>query len=226
MRFISKNKFIRNEKSYSQSGEDVIVNRILGRLGIPTPYYLDLGAFHPHTMSNTFHFYEKECEGVLVEANPKLIPAFKKHRPKDQILNIGVGTKGQDGATITFFIFENQSVSTFSEQEAKKLMKKGERISEEIQIPVYSLDKLLETFCTRPPDFISVDLEGLDLAVLSDFDFEQFLPKIICVETIIMPEEIKNVSIIDLLNSKGYMLYADTYINSIFVHEESWRNRY
>jgi len=36
----------------------------------------------------------------------------------------------------------------------------------------------------------------------------------------------ENQKIIDLMNSKGYLLLADTYINSIFVVEEVWKNRF
>lgn len=227
MWFISKNK--RNpldQHSHSQSGEDLIVNRILGRLKVEKPYYLDLGAYHPHTMSNTFHFYQKGCEGAIVEANPNLIPAFKRERPNDTILNIGVGSNAQNGSQLTFFVFQNRSVSTFSQLESEKLQNKGEKLESRITVGVYSLNSIVEKFCKKTPDFISVDLEGTDHDVLSDFDFSKHKPKVVCVETIIMPEEKKNETIFELMKSNGYMVYADTYINTIFVHEWSWENRY
>lgn len=213
------------QKSYSQSGEDIIANRVLGRLGFAKPYYLDLGGYHPIKMSNTYHFYEKGCTGVVVEANPLLINEFKKNRKRDNILNIGVGTKKQDNLNILFYIFENQSVSTFSEVESKKLINKGEVLLSKSELVVKSLNSIIKQDCEKAPHYISMDLEGIDYDVLKDFDFQTYRPKVWCIETILMPEEKKNIKIFGLLESNGYMVYADTYINTIFVDKESWYNR-
>ena len=59
-------------KSYSQSGEDLIIRFIFESLKILKPNYLDIGAFKPFELSNTALFYENGCTGVLVEPNPDL----------------------------------------------------------------------------------------------------------------------------------------------------------
>lgn len=214
------------QKSYSQCGEDLIVQRILTRLKKYNPTYLDLGAYHPTEMSNTFHFYEKGFRGVIVEANPNLIPAFKKMRPKDTILNIGAGTTEQFGSKLDFFEFANQTVSTFSKEEKEKLIQKGEKFVASHAVTVFSLNEIIKQYCSKTPDFISVDLEGIDYEVLSDFDFQTYKPSVFCIETIQMPEGTKNEAVIDLLKRNGYMVYADTYINTVFVLESAWVNRF
>ena len=60
--FLSKeekysNNFLR--KSYSQCGEDLLVDYIFKLRGITQPTYLDIGANHPYFISNTAKFYQQ-----------------------------------------------------------------------------------------------------------------------------------------------------------------------
>jgi hypothetical protein len=62
---------------------------------------------------------------------------------------------------------------------------------------------------------------------LKTIDFDKNAPTVICVETITFSEKrqgIKLNSIINLLLEKGYLMYADTNINSIFVKKKVWLN--
>src|SRR4030081_1527697 len=77
--------------SYSQCGEDLLVNYIFSLRGIQYPSYLDIGANHPFFISNTAFFYRKGCRGINIEANPQLIHPFDRFRRKDTTLNVGVG---------------------------------------------------------------------------------------------------------------------------------------
>ena len=87
---------------------------------------------------------------------------------------------------------------------------------------------LKEQFGTSKPNLVSLDIEGLDYEILSAWDFEFFRPEVFCVETLTYTEdnsERKLVGIIDLMNSKGYRVYADTYVNTVFVCETAWARR-
>ena len=75
-------------------------------------------------------------------------------------------------------------------------------------------------------DFLSIDIEGLDLDVLKSLDYEKYSIPVICAETCTFSEthiKPKDKSIEDFMLTKGYFLYADTYVNSIFVNE-NWFN--
>jgi hypothetical protein len=59
---------IRTKKSFSQSGEDLIVHFLLTwQLGIKNISYLDIGANDPFSCNNTYLFYKREFSGVNVE---------------------------------------------------------------------------------------------------------------------------------------------------------------
>jgi hypothetical protein len=75
------------------------------------------------------------------------------------------------------------------------------------------------------PDFLSLDVEGLELEILSSIDLDNSKPIVICVETISYSESgkgVKDVQVAEFLADKGYMLYADTHVNSIFVDKDKW----
>lgn len=75
------------------------------------------------------------------------------------------------------------------------------------------------------PDFITIDAKGVDQIILKSIDYSTNFPIVICVETISFSTQgkgIKNEHLIEFIKSNGYLLYADTYNNSIFVKEAVW----
>jgi len=82
-RAIRKLVFNNPTLSYSQAGEDVVVMHLLNDIGIKQIKYLDIGANKPTFGSNTYLFYSRGNTGVLVEADPSLIPRLKIYRKRD-----------------------------------------------------------------------------------------------------------------------------------------------
>ena len=213
------------ETSYSQSGEDLIINYVAKvLLGIKEVSYIDVGAMHPCAYSNTYHFYEKNETGICIEANPNLIPDFHKYRPNDNIINAGVvGAKSKE-EKLKFYIFNDHSLSTFDENEAVKNSKiNGNKIIDKIYVKTITLNSLLET---KTPTFISIDIEGLDFELIKSIDFEKYKIPIICIETNDHITEEKNYTLINYIENQGYFRYADTLINSIFVQIDFWNKRF
>jgi hypothetical protein len=103
--------------TFSQAGEDVVIDFLLEGNGINRVTYLELGTNLPDWCNNTYLFYKKGGKGVLVEADETIIPLIKKIRPHDKILNIGVGLNNQKEAD--FYIFENNGLNTFSKEKLK-----------------------------------------------------------------------------------------------------------
>jgi len=92
-----------------------------------------------------------------------------------------------------------------------------------VKVPLININKIIKENFTAFPDFLSIDIEGLDLDVLKSLDFDQFPIPVICVETCTYSEDHirpKDYSIAEFVISKGYEVYADTYINTIFVNKD------
>lgn len=213
-----------SQLAYAQSGEDLILAHLFYKIGIQNPSYLDIGANHPSYISNTYYFYLRGSHGVCIEPNPSLYKQIKKIRPRDVVINIGIGIDNVSEADFYLFPPEADGLSTFSKTEAEYWGEVGMKnvgkikYKEVIKIPLRSINEIIEKNFDEKPDFISLDVEGLDLAILQSLDYSKFSPKVICVETLLYDEnqlESKNTEIIKFLESKGYSVYADTHVNTI-----------
>lgn len=228
MLFKNKLKELNKKISYSQCGEDLIVDFIFTTLKIKSPSYLDIGAHHPYYLSNTAFFYLKNSFGVSVEPDPYLFKTIKEERPNEISLNVGVGLK--TGEQADFYIMNVPTLNTFSKAEAERYASYSDKkIKEIIKLPLLTVNQIIETnFKGKTPNFISLDVEGMDMEIIKSFDFDKYRPEVFCIETLTYTEdntEEKLNNIIEFMLNKGYFLYADTYINSVFVEKNKWRNR-
>lgn len=205
--------------SYSQFGEDIIMWRMLERYKVNDITYLDIGANHPILCSNTYNFYLRGYRGVLIEPNSVLCEQIRKVRPGDKCLNIGIGGENQKEADYYMFAKENSPMNTFSKEEAMNYEKEGFAIQKVVKLPLVDINTIIEENFPGSPTIISLDVEGLDDVILQKLNFEKFQPLLICVETVsfnVKGELIKKNNILDLLAQKGYFVYADTHVNTIF----------
>lgn len=211
--------------SYSQSGEDLIIDFVIQAMRLKSPSYLDIGAHSPVYLSNTYFFYKSGSKGVCIEADPELNEIFKKERSRDICINCGIGP--EDAGLSDFYLMTSSTLNTFSKEEATKYESYGANVIKSvIKVPIIGINSILEKyFIDQTPDIVSIDVEGLDFAIVSAIDFSKWRPKIFCVETLTYSEtrqELKNEEIISFLKSKDYFVYGDTYINTIFVDRASW----
>lgn len=215
--------FARN--TFSQAGEDAVIDSILWQVGLLKPRYLELGVCHPWNGNNTYKYYLRGARGVLVEADESQIPFIKKARPKDVVLNIGVNFTGEREAD--FFIFKEKSINTFDKTEAAIREQRGNKIMKTVKVPLKTINEIIAENFQQYPDILSIDIEGVDFQVLSQLNYDLYPIPIICAENCTYSEnhiKQKDRKIEELLLSKGYFLYADTYINGIFVHEQWFKN--
>lgn len=211
--------------SFSQCGEDLIVKFIFDCLGINNPTYIDIGAHHPHYISNTALFYKNGCRGINIEPDPTLFKEFLKYREEDKNLNIGISDSNSE---LDFYIISSPTLNTFSKDEAEKYAQEGNFEIKSIEkIKVKTLKSVLDD-CSNGvfPQYLSIDAEGVDEIIIKEIDFENNYPIVICIETISFSTSgngIKNTDLINFIIDKGYMMYADTHINTIFVRKTNWK---
>lgn len=210
--------------SYSQCGEDLIIKHIFDTLQVYSFQYLDIGAHHPYYLSNTALFYSLGCRGANIEPDTVLFDNFKKSRAEDVNLNVGVGeVEGE----LDFYVISVPTLNTFSKEEAEGYKKEGVyNITRVDKVKVLTVERIVTQFFNNIfPEFLTIDAEGVDELVLKSINYDENSPIIICVETISFSDSgrgIKNEALISFLTNKGYLLYADTNINSIFVKKDKW----
>ena len=210
--------------SYSQCGEDILIGFIFHSIGILKPRFLDIGAHHPYYLNNTAIFYEAGCNGVNIEPDPSLIKEFYSQRGRDININKGIS---DCNSILDFYIMSSPTLNTFSKKEAYDYEKLNYKIQAIKKIEVVTIDYILEKYLNNKfPELLTIDAEGVDEIILKSIDYSLNFPIVICVETISFSnvgKGVKNLDLIEFIKSNGYLLYADTYINSIFVKEDIWK---
>lgn len=216
------------EPSYAQCGEDGIIAYMMRVMGIPYAHcdYLDLGANHPKRLSNTYFFYEHGAHGVLVEANPDLIPALERERPRDVTLNrLITPERGADPKD--FYILSGDGLSTTERESVETALRENPDLYlvEKIKVPCVSVMELFEKYYIYAPKILNVDVEGIELEILQSINFEKYRPLVIITEMIpyknYLVSGIKDQKVKAFLESKGYVEQAFTGINSIFLDTRS-----
>ncbi len=219
---LSLKKFWR--RSYAQCGEDLIVRHVFDAIGISRPSYLDIGAYHPYRLSNTALFYKSGSRGINVEPDASLYKRFELVRKRDINLNIGIADAGGEAS---LYRMSAPTLNTLCSEEAQFIVKEnGYKVQGIDTVQVRTLDSVLQQHAGgRFPDFLSLDAEGLDSRIIRSICFESHAPVVICVETLSFSEHgqgSKDHDLINFVESKGYMAYADTHINTIFVRTANW----
>jgi FkbM family methyltransferase len=200
--------------SYAQEGEDIILLRFLS--GRTKGFYVDIGAHHPITFSNTYAFYCLGWRGINVDAQPGSMREFSRHRPEDINLELAVGNTRTG---LTYFQFAEAALNTFSRERAAACEKHGYPIIGMVQLETVTLAEILDKYLPagREIDFLTIDVEGLDLEVVQSNNWDKYRPRIVLVEEHGL-RDLDNAGqseIIDYLKSQGYSLKAKTF-NTLF----------
>ncbi len=205
--------------SYSQEGEDLILERFFENK--KNGFYVDVGAHHPKRFSNTYNFYKNGWRGINIDAMPDSMISFNKERPRDVNLETGVSLEKSE---LTYYMFNEPALNTFSKDEAKK--KDGLRdfkIIAERKIQTLPLSSILKAYLPHNVqiDFLTIDVEGLDLQVLKSNDWELYRPAMVLVEDLKkypIVELEKQSEVYKFLDSKEYQLVAKTF-NTLFFKD-------
>jgi FkbM family methyltransferase len=167
-----------SQKHWSQFGEDVLLGNFFESQS--NGFFIDVGAHHPERFSNTYALYRKGWSGINIDPRPGVKKDFKR-RPRDITLEIGIGKVKQN---LTYFEFNEPACNTFDPTTAKERNgKNNQKIVGKKKIPVMPLQDVIDQYAQgRTIDLLSVDVEGMDLEVLSTINFKKNAPLNILVE--------------------------------------------
>jgi FkbM family methyltransferase len=206
--------------SYSQEGEDRIAAALLGLNEPREPgFYVDVGAHHPERYSNTFLFYSQGWNGINIDAMPGSMRGFQVERPRD--INIEAAISDET-SVLTFYEFNEPALNGFSKELAiARNEYRTWRLIRESEIKTKPLRDLLGEHLPkgRAIDFMSVDVEGLDLRVLKSNDWQKYRPAVVMVEDG-EADDPGSSSIVGHMLKNGYRFHCRTPLTSFFLAEE------
>lgn len=206
------------QSSYSQRGEDIIVKNLFEYRKLDKPSYIDIGSHHPFFLNNTNLLYQRGSRGINIDPSEMAYKLFKLFRPDDINLNIAVSS---EKGILPYYQMQLKTLNTLSLEEAQRYELEGIKIESVKEVKTNSIENIISDYNKGDfPDFMSLDVEGYELEILKTIDFNKGFPKVICVETLQFSrgKETKNEELIKFFLQKNYVIYADTHINTIFMH--------
>jgi Methyltransferase FkbM domain len=206
-------------QSFAQGGEDIAADFFFQYVGLSSGVaYLDIGAYDPVKINNTYFFYRKGNKGVLVEPNVTMCEKLREVRPRDTTLAAGIGVNSVKEAD--YYLMSDPSWNTFSKEEAEhQEVVTGKKISikKVIKMPLLNINDVMQEHFGKAPTFVSIDAEGLHFAILKSIDFDRFRPPLICVETLISGTTDTISEIPEFMTTQGYVARGGSFVNTLFV---------
>lgn len=196
--------------SYAQAGEDLALAELFGADDIGLGTYMDIGAHHPIEGSNTYYFYERGWRGLCIEPTPSNVALLQQYRPGDSVLWAAISN--YEGLA-TFY--ECQSVTAVSTLDPEEARKRGD--TRTYTVPVKTVASLVGD--QKPPDLLSIDVEGSELEVLEGCPFaDGWLPTVIIIESTVPCTLIPcHQKWEHILTDNNYRFYRSVGVNRIYV---------
>jgi FkbM family methyltransferase len=158
---------------YSQGYEELIVRDFFadawrGR-------FVDVGAGHYRDHSTTY-FLERHrsWRGVAVDANADWAADYARFRPRTTFVTAFVGDR--EGGEAEFAVARNPLFSS------GVLPLPADAVVRRVRVPRRTLDAILQERGLGRVDFLSIDVEGAEAAVLAGFDLRRYRPALVCIE--------------------------------------------
>ncbi len=192
---------------HSQHGQDLFVDNFLLR-GKRGGVFVDIGAYDGLTLSNTYYF-ERELgwTGICIEPNPR---AFQKLQSVRNCTTINAGVSNVSKIAKMLVLPEDGEMgSGFLEHYPPQyqdpawldgMVKKGAEVHD---ISLQNINQLFKDMEIREIDFLSIDTEGADFAILKCIDLSSTRVDVITIENSSYGDAVN-----EYLSKQGYSLRA------------------
>lgn len=222
---------------YSQVGQDRYLNEQVFK-NKKNGVFVDIGAFDGVTISNTY-FFEKELgwTGICFEPQEEAFAALCKKR---SCLCINACVAPQEGMVNFLQVIgaANQLSGMAATYDPRHLTRLHQECKQHggsftcIERPACNLMKALQERGIKHIDYLSIDSQGSELAILQSIDFDA-----VSIECITVENNYKNPAIEQLLTSKGFVLMTRLEQDEVYraikkqpkkivallpVHNEEW----
>lgn len=200
-------------EDYSQGKEQAAILKALGfepedlgptadhvaSLGMSLSYgvnsFLDIGAWHAKTFSNTRALFELGWGGVLIEPSPNPLQGLVKEYGYVDRVKVIAAAVGVEAGMIEMEITDD-AVST-SEQANIDQWRSHARFYGRMIVPVITIPDILNRFGKF--DFVNIDAEGVSVDLLKVLLQTEMFPRCICVE-----HDNRIVEVMEAAQARGY----------------------
>jgi len=191
--------------TFSGDGEDIVLGNIFFKQS--SGLYVDVGAFHPKYLSNTYLLHKKGWSGINIDPNKDTIKKFSKYRPNDINLQIGISNENKK---LLYYNFIYSGANTFEIDHANKKKEiDGNKLLSTEQISCFTLASVLQQHAANKTiDVLDIDVEGLDFEVLESNDWVKFSPTVVLIEDREFRVKLDKSKIYQFLKNRGYDFHS------------------
>lgn len=145
--------------------------------------FLEIGANDGYAQSNTYYLEKfKSWRGILIEPLPSLYRTCQRVRPNSTCVNVAcVGPEGP--ASVDMVDLGLMSVALGLQERGEEASRLSGRPKGQVNILTRTLSSIIEEVGEPTIDFMSIDVEGAELEVLSGLDLDRHAPNYLLVET-------------------------------------------
>lgn len=167
----------------SQAGQDAVVDRLFD--GLRGGTFVDVGAYDGTSGSNTLFLEQmRGWSGILIEPVPRQCARAAEVR---RCPCLGVAVAPEDGEASFIEIdagFTQMSglAETYDSAMLERVRADPRHLETVIRVETRTLSRILTEAGLPDPDFVSLDIEGGEIAVLSAFPFERHRVKVWAIE--------------------------------------------
>lgn len=203
--------------SYSQSGEDKLLWEYFRAK--PEGFFVEVGANHPTICSQTWLFEQHGWKGILVEPIARNCEMLRQQRPGSQVFQCALGAPEQRGRA-------KLNVAAFNDGWSGLQVNDGVVVDRVEEVEVRTLDEVLAEAGNPQLDFVSIDVEGLELQVLRGFDLMRHHPAVLLIE-----DHLQQLVVHWHLLGHGYRVVKRTGENNWYIpkqqafHMTTWTER-
>jgi FkbM family methyltransferase len=169
-------------------------------------YFVEIGANEPQRGSQTWQFEQAGWTGVLVEPQPDLAERLRRTR-RAHVVAVACSSPANAGGTVRLYLLGPHSSLK------RDFVVTGVVGHGAIDVPARTLDDILEEVkAPAPIDFVSIDVEGHEVEVLSGFDLARWRPRLLLIE-----DHVSNLATHRFLTRADYRLIRRTGLNGWYV---------
>jgi FkbM family methyltransferase len=160
--------------------DQFIEKLLLERFGVDRGgVFLDVGAYHPRVLSNSFYFEkEKDFKVICIEANPRMAELLRASR--QNVFECAAWEKA--GETLEFQVVEGPWDPYGFGGSCLWWGDKHPGLKEKIKVTTRTINDILEEAGVDHVDAVSMDIEGAEKYALKGFDFDKYKPRVLCIE--------------------------------------------
>lgn len=205
-------------KYYSQYGQDKYIYENFFN-GKKDGFFVEIGASDPVDKSNSLFFEELGWRGILIEPNKEDYNKAVSIR-ESFVENIALYDRAGKHKFVSLKGYTKMLSGLLKEQHPLHLQRIYQEIlyyggsMEVIELETKTFNDVLSKYNVTDIDYVSIDTEGSELAILNGIDFDKYKIKVFSVENNYEEDKVRK-----FLEEKGYRFIKRIEIDDIFVND-------